>query len=238
MKLKRFDNRAADKGGGVFAQWLSDNYEFRNHVIQGNQAGEDGGGAFFSDCRGRNSYVSQILNLSINSNSAGRGGGLFVESCHPIENCTFAGNHANEGGGVFVIASSILQSVLEENSAISLGGGAVLADYGRVSGCKFVRNESGGDGGGIALTTGEEVESCSLLFNSAKERGAGVFSEGYARLEHVTVVNNDAGDRGGRLLCDRPCRIKEVDFLGQPRFRGAAGWGKREAPQLLYRRRL
>jgi CSLREA domain-containing protein len=150
-----------------------------------------------------------------------------------IINSTVSRCSSTDGGGIHNIADvnrrtgsngtlTIIHSTLEDNSAISSGGGGIL-NGGTVTiiHSTLAANSAGDGGGGIFGGTVTIIDSLlaensarfgggiasddvtiinsTLTDNFAWERGGGIYG-GFVRIENSTLAANSAGDEGGGIF--------------------------------------
>jgi hypothetical protein len=108
-------NRAADQGGGLFANTTSGTLEVVNATLAGNRAGNLGGGAAIAG-----STAASFLFVTIDSNSAGAGGGLANTSSSAVQlgNSLVALNSAAQPANGPDLSGNFTDLVLGNNDLI------------------------------------------------------------------------------------------------------------------------
>lgn len=177
------------EGGAIYASSAGApdvvNFLLVDGVIQGNQAGNNGGGASFITV---GSIVLQDLSVSDNSTdgTSAFGGGAYVSCGSDIEisNSTFANNQitvSGNGGGVYA----------SNGRSIKITGSTVSGN-----------STADGNGGGIYHTGpgGEDGEftNSTVSGNEATVEGGGIYVQHPGlSLNNVTIAENIGGDGGG-----------------------------------------
>ncbi len=118
-----------------------------------------------------------------------------------IVDSTISGNAATHGGGIYNLGVplTIVETTIDQNTAVSAGGGLLNAGAGEVhvERSTFSNNSSQSDGGGIYNATGGTVvvTNSTLSGNEAGYFGGGIFNVhtgSLVELHHSTVVQNRA----------------------------------------------
>ncbi len=162
------NNVAVSGGGGAFSSSLY------NCTLAGNSAGSGGGGACFST----------LSNCTLTANSAYGGGG--VQAC-TLDRCLLSGNTASfGGGGAVAYNSTVINSTLSGNSALSPGGAAYSAS---LSNCTLSGNSAASGGGADSCG----LTNCTLMANTALDGGAA----NNCQMQNCALAGNSAGDSGG-----------------------------------------
>jgi CSLREA domain-containing protein len=149
-----------DESGATYSIKLDD------VVVDGNEAGGDGGGIYTAAPLTATSVVVK------NNEALTNGGGIYNEGLTTITNSTISGNIAEGGGGLFLTGTQpidIVGTTLNANRAV--GGGAI----------------SGRSGVTI------NIVNSTLSGNLARDIGAGFYHNGPANLNFVTIANNVTG---------------------------------------------
>ena len=196
----------ADVAGGGISIEEGENHEVYG-IISGNYASNGGGVLLFRGLR-------HVIDAEIFDNTAQLyGGGVTIELGHDHEvRGTISGNHADDGGGINVygdVAESEwmrISAAVEDNNAISWGGGISVEEADRIWIDGSVQNnkvgdaETDGHGGGIAF---RDVTDYRLLpglvvdGNTSNRRGGGIYltnSTWDDLSEDVSITNNTADD--------------------------------------------
>ena len=184
------NNTATETAAGIWA--YSATVSLVNSSLTGNQADISGGGAYllYSDfiCSG-GSLISENAAIST-------GGGVLLKDSD-IQGCSLSNNSADMGGGIGVEtysssnAQSILDCKMENNTAISWGGG-VYTDLSLlyITGSVIDSNDAY-YGGGLYVNNSSTtiLERTRIISNTAVDTGGGI------RLasESVTGINIDLG---------------------------------------------
>ena len=217
-------NRAATGDGGA-AKLSHTGNVFVDNVVEGNVAGDEGGGVELDN---DNTWISGCL---FADNEADEGGGVhtadsYEETC--IEDSTFTGNTASAfGGGIHVEAAdellvllrlriegnqaahgggihveysqvSISNTILAGNSATTEGGGLALDDSGGWITNTTVTGNAAPSAAGIALGDLDELRVANTIV-AANQDGAGVSVSGDAPAawQYNDVYGHAAGDFSG-----------------------------------------
>ena len=110
------------------------------------------------------------------------------------------GNHAHEGGAISNSGKvTLVQSLIDDNSADSHGGGIRNDDELTIVNSTITGNESGGSGGGI-WNTGQGAEGGVSFETLAEEEPTGndiPEGEPFVRAENSTIAFNKAAGNGG-----------------------------------------
>jgi predicted outer membrane repeat protein len=194
-------HNAALSGGGLYL--LGCRPTINGTVISNNVATNNGGGIY----AGRNDKTEKSVDMSLSNvevsmNSAGEGGGLYLDNkCTVnIKSGQFTSNSATgNGGGVSIHGGSVV---------MYSGSGAYLA--------MVNNNTAGGNGGGIYVSYRTEEDGSKVdgyisfnwgqvIGNNATGNGGGVYSTtGNAGattyfFKTITFRSNEAGGNGGAL---------------------------------------
>jgi predicted outer membrane repeat protein len=190
------ENTARDFGGGVF--YFGGDLSVSNAFFDTNVSG-DGGGAFYmqSDF----ATTADIFRTRFNGNIAASGSGGAIETANftsidlTVDNSSLTLNSAGFDGGAIASEADtlrIIQSTLDQNSAVESGGGLLIRNgLVVVENSTFSANrttdDAVGQGGAIAVTGGGlELRHATLTLNESLIAG-GVLSAGGAP---VTVGNS------------------------------------------------
>lgn len=124
----------------------------------------------------------QLLQSTISNNRirdlGASGGGVYLG--HPdamISRSLIVSNQAGDGAGVYLASGRILDSVLRNNTALRLGGGA------------FVHFQ----------TSASALIQRSTLNANEAEAGGGIFAQGSVAIENTSILTNHATKTGGGL---------------------------------------
>ena len=122
-------NSARGSGGGIYAENVSiQKTDIRQAIIRNNSASMRGGGIYFKGT----TEGFYIRNITISENSAGIGGGIYIETDGPITLglAEITKNKAEDsGGGIFIEQAgdfTIHTVTVNENTAKNNGGGIYL----------------------------------------------------------------------------------------------------------------
>ncbi|MBT5017031.1 CSLREA domain-containing protein [Candidatus Peregrinibacteria bacterium] len=203
-----FDNIAYADGGGISNLGL---LVIDSSNIEGNQAGNDGGG-FTNEVYGD----ITITNSTVSQNIAGSDGGGFYtenETIITIENSDITYNQAGERGGAVYnsyredpAVVSIENSDLSYNTAELTGGAIYNENQVTISGSTLSYNDSKDGGGAIYndLWAILDIDTSTFDHNSVSyqasgEGGGALFNEGTALVQESLFVNNESVNSGGAI---------------------------------------
>ena len=201
------------------------NIDLRRVKLTGGVAehGEQSGGAL--NVRG----FAAIRDSAIVGNEAPDvGGGIFIDSgVLLVERTKIRRNTAGAGGGLFVNADAyadLTESSLDRNEAVY--GGAIwietgpLQDSTRIIRSTLSNNEASGDGGAIFTRSVKGlIENSTLAGNSAEGRGGAIYAapDTESRINASTIARNradanetGAGDSGGGIYADGGSDVVEI----------------------------
>ena len=194
-------NAATLLGGGlVLYGGYAGQVSISNSTIQGNYAGDEGGGIFSSRIAVDLDRVELLDNVS-----ATAGGGMFVNrGLVAITESTVAGNVAGEnGGGIYNDGRlTISGSTLSGNSAQEDGGGiyAWVSSTLNIVRSTLVGNHAGDDGGGLFNGDEATLINSTLSGNVAGGRGGGAYNDNADRLRMTAVtLSGNAATQGGSI---------------------------------------
>ena len=205
---------AAGKGGGISidrgAYIVLTNVEIRNNT------GHSAGGGIYSV----NTAWLILNNVSIHDNQTGtgegRGGGIFFSTGEDkqgyfpaffkmdMHGSQIFHNNAATGAGIFNGATmSVINTIIESNTAVSVGGG-IYNEYDiSIGRCKILNNTAK-SGGGVfngsdylpGIIPGAVIFETEISGNSAIT-GGGILNEQGLNLTSSTIYNNAATGKGG-----------------------------------------
>jgi len=185
------------------------------HIRNGSAPGDDGGGIYVAG----DNQTSVIRNNWVYSNSAGEGGGVYLQGGSPTVrgNEIYSNTSSGGGGGVYVYDWSFYP-VIDDNSihhnqaGSTDGGGGICVEASTnhvvtIQSNEVYSNTSDGSGGGISVQAGSvEVRDNRVYGNTAQNKGGGVFisrdvvsagvDDNYIYLNRVTANNGDDGGGG------------------------------------------
>lgn len=200
----KFINNSADdnKWGGAINASVKLN--IARTVFESNHAGS--GGAIYSNY---STDVSTILDSSFSKNYVtgtapnANGGAIWLDYARmQIARGTFQENLADAGGAIHLMATSIMdlsESNLEQNQAVTGGGGIYNKGTARVYKGTLFHN-SAGKGGGIDNFGDLTLHNATLSDNRADYGGGLANENGLAGLNHVTFAKNIATVHTGAIL--------------------------------------
>ncbi len=217
-----FTGGRADRGGGVLNEGT---LLLTNCTVEGNTAaGSAGVGGGIANEDG-----TLILNRSVvrDNEATTAGGGVYLSGGNVAAvNCTFAGNTAGSGGGLFVqdsdAAMDLLNCTVSGNGATTLdakGGGGILVEVGRgllavnLYSCTVADNTAGGGGGGLLVYGGQESPALVRFQNTLFADNAG----GDLRDDGPAGPTGAAQSLGNNLSTDASALLTEpTDLPGTP----------------------
>ncbi len=204
------DGNEATRGGGVFASGVVslDALDVRN-----NEAEADGGGVYLLD-------ASVTLSGSIiDGNHAPDGGGLYLQDSSVLDG-TVSGNSADNGGGIYVsnveptTVAVIDGTRVEDNEAVTSGGGLYLPDDTELIDALVVRNLSQNRAGGLYVTNEAEVsmEGGALQSNTAVQRGGGLYANTNADIDlRDAEISRNQALRGAGMYINNESTVQLTD---------------------------
>ena len=189
-------NVAARWGGGLSCEGACG---LEDLTLSLNSAGAYGGGILLDGT----GATWSLDRLSIHDNQAGMGGGgLYVEAgLALLTHVTLTDNGADSGGGIEAEGEIWGEGLLlEDNTAVQVGGGAVLTDGASLQGAELHSNRA--DGGGAIYASGAiRLADCTLQANTATSLAGGLLCHGGdCVLDEVTVAGNATDGTGGGIL--------------------------------------
>ncbi|MFH0879656.1 MAG: choice-of-anchor Q domain-containing protein, partial [Lentisphaerota bacterium] len=139
-----------------------------------------------------------------------KGAGAYVQGQGRLVNCVLRNNVAESlGGGAF--AENYVQftdCTVVSNTAGFQGGGVFLALYSRMDGCLVADNHAGngpetGEGGGVYIYGYGWVIDSTVTNNAADADGGGIYLHNFGKTVASKIVDNHAGWNGGGVVCRR-----------------------------------
>jgi hypothetical protein len=197
---------AAGSGGAIFNRGtlILD----RSQVLS-SQAGTDGGCIFAASdgSTGATPDVS-IVNSTLRTCRAGRGGGIFNQSTLELDRATIvqACTATNQGGGIFNAGTiDALEGSILDNRGVEGGGGVFNQGTLRATGRDSViaRNTTSGQGGGIfnASSGTLDLQDTRVQLNAAEGRvtssSGGIHNAGRLTMQAGSLVSNRAFSLAG-----------------------------------------
>ncbi len=185
---------------------------FDNVTISGGRTNSSGGGLFI----GESSNVS-LTNSTVSDNSAGNGGGLSSQnSILRVMNSIIENNFATTGGGLEnltdddfsgVSAATIIRnSKIQNNSALSLGGGMITVNgVTNLINTTVSDNSAVGSGGGLSNDNSEVNIVASTIARNSANFGGGFISvndNSSVTLVNSTISSNSADFGGGFFISE------------------------------------
>ncbi len=172
----------------------------------------------------RNSYL-QFANLALLNNTAGEGGGLYLETPQNIEfnvnldHMVFNGNHAVSGGGAHINStnttishSSFINNNVSTQFGTADGGGIYIENSSSsISNCNFNGNTATGQtarGGGLSISSFNFWQDSVSLYdviidsNSAKN-GGGISNIAMNLLIEASELSNNNAEAGGAIYSNQ-----------------------------------
>lgn len=193
------------RGGGICITGCQNSCFFVNNIVSNNTNNQGDGGGFFvlGD--------ADILNNTINSNSAQTGGGVYLEnSTQPVDSNIISFNTATlKGGGIRIIAcySDIVNNKITDNQAGDQGGGLHIT-MGIDSALMLVKNQitnniSANLGGGVCAFSPVFLQFCNISNNASNDAG-GLFLYSSYSINNCILANNTAQTNGGAIYSKNP----------------------------------
>lgn len=188
--------------GGAIVAYSPGDFTLDNTLIQGNTA-DVGGGIHVLSTKLRDSHIILCNNTRITGNVANQfGGGIFLDNLNnpavlELVNASVDNNSADVAGGIFNSGSIVVLkdgAVLENNTAKRFGGGFYNA-AGKVtveSGATVMNNTASTYGGGLYNKGEAIVESGAKLYNNhAALAGDDIYLAGKNSTLTLTKVGDD-----------------------------------------------
>jgi len=198
------DNSCYYRGGGIYNHYGQ--LRVINSLITRNTGSTGGGLAQYHG-------TAEVTDSVISENLANKndGGGIYNGASNlTLSHSTVRDNRANYGGGIrqeWDSRSTISDSNILDNHAITSGGGIENGAFASLTICSstIVRNSSDGRGGGLTGTmshNGTLVVNTTISGNTAGTTGGGVsiWGEGVTTLTRSTIAFNHANGSGGGLF--------------------------------------
>jgi hypothetical protein len=176
------DGNSFDPGGGIYN---SGNLTVYNSTFTGNLSYQNGGGIY-------NSGNLTVYNSTFTGNESYNGGGAIFGGM--IIDSTIIGNKASYGGGI-ANATSVINSIIGNNSVGSTGGG--ISNTKLILNSTISGNSANADGGGI--DGADFVINSTISSNSAGYGGGGIFNSNqrHSTISNSTISGNLADFGGG-----------------------------------------
>lgn len=214
-------NEAATSGGGLFADFFSENGKSRNDIqntiFLGNLA-TDGAGLYIHGFNGGKTTLSG--GVLANNVAVDSGGGAFLQSDNQltkfaIRDVGFFRNEANHGGGLFAVANTsdatsmmIQKSSFVGNHAQNSGGGMFVLDQASsyafsvsLKHTTLAGNTAAAGGGGAFVdeTAVLNISNSLLTGNTAMTNAGGGVSavDGSVLQIAKSTISGNSGDSGG-----------------------------------------
>lgn len=170
-------NGNGTNGGGI--QLNSGNLTLTDVMLTNNDASNQGGALYIGSS---NSTVT-LTDVTIASNTAATGGGIYNNGTLTADNLTLSNNYGSNGGGLYNNGTAILenQSTVQRNGTND--------------------TQTMLSGGGIYNTTPAMLTIIdSDVANNEANNGAGIYNEGTLQLTNANLgSNNEAAQTGGGL---------------------------------------
>lgn len=181
---------SAGEGGGIFVGSATNQVvTVRSSLIQGNSAGFNGGGLYFTENPSTFPNTLTLTDSSFDKNDADEGGGVYAEVVDvSVSGSTFSNNLASNvgfggGGGIHV------RSFVVTGSSVD------------ISNSTFSGNHANQDGGGIYLngsTIDALISSTTIVDNTANSTGGGDGLHSLTTPASVTVKDTIMAANGNR----------------------------------------
>jgi len=224
-------------GGGIRS--MGGILSLQNVLVQGNHAEASGGGIFVSyEASGLSIVNSEFLD----NTAVGSGGGVgsfLTNSNVVISGTLFTGNSAQSGGGLMTTgATSISNTVFQNNTASSYNGGAIENGWGwggwgepspailTIDDSKFLANHAQGSGGAIHLAEGTfSITDTIFDGNSANTGSGGAISVGISGYDATPSIHASC------IIKNSPYSI-DVTTDGDDLNATGNWWGQASGPSL------
>lgn len=206
------NNSAGATGGGVFSGYTSKlqvGLAGVGPIISDNFSIQAGGGVRCNGGTGDSGGTSEFYGGTISNNvSSSSGGGISVglpsnvcESRVKISEMTIAKNHAQYTGGGISFSNGVkgigentvrvLNSIIEENNAMTDGGGMLVNTNVAVGGTAIRTNKAKNGGGLFIASNGKLSMSSGVIVKNVADMGAGIFQNGIFELSSSGYVNSN-----------------------------------------------
>jgi predicted outer membrane repeat protein len=214
-------NRAlgGSAGGGLYFG-TTGNVTVTDSVLASNTAtGTLGyGGAIYIESPG----TDALLSVTLSSNSAKVGGGIYTIGTATLSNSTLSGNSAIEGGGIDSLVSITLNAVKLIGNAASYGGGMNhVIGTATLTNTTFSSNTAANRGGGISNNGSAIMSGLTLLGNSADSSG-GIYNSNRVTLSNSTLSGNSTSNQGGGIYNSGSMALTNVTLHNRASLTGMA----------------
>ena len=148
------------------------------------------------------------------------GGAIYAKNNIIVDNCTFSQNQAHKGGGVYVEGTATISNCEFINCVVRNGNsGAVYANNGNISNCRFLGNgvkyipyNEPFFAGAVYLGTGS-VDNCYFERNYVqKDTGGALYIGSLGKVSNCTFKGNYA-NKGGAIYADGDVIISDSKFI-------------------------
>ncbi len=148
------------------------------------------------------------------------GGAIYAKNNIIVDNCTFSQNQAHKGGGVYVEGTATISNCEFINCVVLNGNsGAVYANNGNISNCRFLGNgveyisyNEPFFAGAVYLGTGS-VDNCYFEGNYVqKDTGGALYIGSAGKVSNCTFKGNYA-NKGGAIYADGDVIISDSKFI-------------------------
>ena len=148
------------------------------------------------------------------------GGAIYAKNNIIVDNCTFSQNQAHKGGGVYVEGTATISNCEFINcTALNGNSGAVYANNGNISNCRFLGNgvkyipyNEPFFAGAVYLGTGS-VDNCYFEGNYVqKDTGGALYIGSLGKVSNCTFKGNYA-NKGGAIYADGDVIISDSKFI-------------------------
>ena len=149
-----------------------------------------------------------------------KGGAIYAKNNIIVDNCTFSQNRAHKGGGVYVEGTATISNCEFINCVVLSGNsGAVYANNGNISNCRFLGNgiefipySEPFFAGAVYLGTGS-VDNCYFEGNYVpKDTGGALYIGSAGKVSNCTFKGNYA-NKGGAIFADGDVIISDSKFI-------------------------
>ncbi len=206
-------NNFGEYGGGIYA--LNSDAVFTDVLIDENTSYNHGGGVYCN--KSSNLNLTDVI-ISNNSTmlSQSKGGGIYIESIHDVDESFVSLTNANiiynvsyYGGGIYNHSKGnlYLSNVIIDSNVVAFMGGGIYSKGGVDINNVEISNNVAESGGGayikntsVYIDLDVYIDLVSISNNFAENKGGGLFLKNInATFSNIIVYNNYANDEGGGI---------------------------------------